>query len=183
MKLHLFGASGAGVSTLGTALGAALGVPYFDSDDYFWLPTPPAFTARRPPAARDAALARDLASQPSWVLGGSIVGWGPHWLAAFDLVVFLWLPPGLRPHRLRQREHARCGSLLATDSAQAARTEAFLAWAAGYDDGSAGGTRTLANHQRWLAQVACPVLELPGDLPVAERVAAVQAELQKIRLS
>ncbi|GAB3319388.1 hypothetical protein GCM10027299_11850 [Larkinella ripae] len=36
MKLHLFGASGSGVTTLGTALAAQLHLPYVDSDDYFW---------------------------------------------------------------------------------------------------------------------------------------------------
>ncbi|NML64046.1 hypothetical protein HHL22_02400 [Hymenobacter sp. RP-2-7] len=52
MKLHVFGASGAGVTTLGHALSAALGLPYFDSDDYFWLPTKPEFTHRPPGRAR-----------------------------------------------------------------------------------------------------------------------------------
>jgi adenylate kinase family enzyme len=178
MKLHLFGASGTGVSTLGEALGAALGLPYFDTDDYFWEATDPPFTVRRPPAQRDARLAHDLAQAPGWLVGGSIVGWGAPWLAAFDLVVFLWLPPALRLHRLHQREHARYGARILADPAQAARTQAFLAWAAGYDDSSTGGTRTLANHEQWLGQFACPVLELRGDLSVAARVGAVQRELR-----
>ena len=173
MKLHLFGASGTGVTTLGEALAAQLGVPYFDSDAYFWQPTSPPFTQRRPPAERDAALAADLARHPAWIVGGSLVGWNEQWLSAFDLVVFLWLPPALRLHRLRQREHARYGAAIAADPAQATRTAAFLAWAAGYDDSSTGGTRTIANHTAWLPRFTCPVLELRGDLTVAERVAAV----------
>lgn len=180
MKIHLFGASGAGVTTLGTALGAASGVPYFDSDDYFWGPSDVPFTVRRPEAARNALLAHDLAQGPRWVLGGSLVGWGPggeQQLAALDLAVFLWLPLALRLHRLRQREHARYGDVIATDPARAAQYEAFLAWAAGYDDGSCGGSRTLANHTAWLGRFACPVLALRGDLTVAERRAAVLAEV------
>ncbi len=183
MKLHLFGASGAGVTTLGAALGTALGLPYFDTDDYFWEPSDPPFTVRRPPAARDARLAHDLAQSASWIVGGSIVGWGAQWLAAFDLVVFLWLPPALRLQRLHQREHARYGARISADPAQAARTQAFLAWAAGYDDGSSGGTRTLANHEQWLGQFTCPVLELRGDLSVAARLDAVQSRLRALGLA
>lgn len=75
MNLHLFGASGTGVTTLGEALGAALGLPYFDTDAYFWEATDPPFTVRRPAAARAARLAHDLARCESWVVGGSLVGW------------------------------------------------------------------------------------------------------------
>ena len=178
MKLHLFGASGAGVTTLGHALSELLSVPYFDTDAYFWLPTEPPYTQRRPVAERDALLAHDLALPPSWILGGSVVGWGEHWLTAFDLAVFLWLPPALRLHRLHQREQTRYGDAIRHDPARAEQLRAFLAWAAGYDDNSSGGSRTLANHTRWLSHFSCPVLELRGDLTVAERVARVQAAWQ-----
>jgi adenylate kinase family enzyme len=180
MKLHFFGASGAGVTTLGEALGAQLGVPYFDTDTYFWLPTEPPFTQRRPAAVRDALLARDLAEQPSWLLGGSLVGWGEHWLSAFDLAVFLWLPPTLRMARLQQREAERYGAAIRADPARAAQSRAFLAWAAGYDNNTSGGSRTLANHTNWLGRFTCPVLVLRGDLTVAERVARVQTTMREL---
>ncbi len=183
MKVHLFGASGAGVTTLGEALSAQLDVPYFDTDTYFWLPTEPPFTQRRPAAARDALLARDLARHPSWLLGGSLVGWDEHWLTAFDLAVFLWLPPALRLARLRQREAERYGDAIRADPARAAQSRAFLAWAAGYDDNTSGGSRTLANHTSWLARFTCPVLELRGDLTVAERTAHVQTKLRELGYS
>ncbi|WP_082773703.1 hypothetical protein [Hymenobacter sp. PAMC 26628] len=79
-------------------------------------------------------------------------------MAAFDLVVFLWLPPALRLRRLRQREHARYSDVITTNPARTAQTEALLARAAGYDDGSCGGSRTLANHLAWLGHFDCPVL-------------------------
>jgi len=173
MKLHLFGASGTGVSTLGAALAEALGIPYLDSDTYFWEATDPPFTVRRAADARDARLAADLARHPHWILGGSLLGWGGDWRGAFDGAVFLWLPTALRLQRLRRRELLRYGSVIETDPVRCARHEAFMAWAAGYDDGSAGGHRTLANHERWLRELRCPVLELRQDWSVDERVAAV----------
>jgi len=177
MKLHIFGASGTGVTTLGKALSAALGRPYFDSDDYFWEATKPAFTVRRAEEERDALLARDLEPESDWILGGSMHSWGGHWTRQAELVVFLWLPPDLRLARLRQREQARYGSQLTTDAACAARSAIFLAWAAGYDTGASGGSRTLANHTRWLSEFASPVLELRGDLSTAARVMRVRAAL------
>ncbi|HEX8657740.1 MAG TPA: adenylate kinase [Hymenobacter sp.] len=182
MKLHIFGASGSGVTTLGTALGEALGVPYFDSDDYFWAASTPPFTVRRPVAARDALLARALARHPRWILGGSLVGWGEPWLAAFDLVVFLWLPPALRLQRLRQREQERYGNVISTDPVRAEQHRTFMKWAAGYDDNSASGHRTLANHTAWLDQFTCPVLELRGDFSVHYRLNRVRATLHELGL-
>lgn len=64
MKIHVFGASGAGTTTLGEALSARLALPYFDTDAYFWLPTKPHFTQRQPAAERDAQLTHDLAQAP-----------------------------------------------------------------------------------------------------------------------
>ena len=58
-----------------------------------------------------------------------------------------------------------------------------MAWAAGYDDSSTGGSRTLANHTNWLARFTCPVLELRGDLSVAERLLAVQTRLRELALA
>lgn len=43
LRLHIFGASGSGVSTLGNTLKNLWGIPYFDTDDYFWIPTEPPF--------------------------------------------------------------------------------------------------------------------------------------------
>jgi hypothetical protein len=85
-------------------------------------------------AARDAALARALARHPRWILGGSLVGWGKQWLAAFDLVVFRWLPPALRLQRLQQRELKRYGNVITSDPVRAEQHRAFLTWTAGYDD-------------------------------------------------
>lgn len=180
MKIHLFGASGAGVTTLGHALSTELALPYFDTDTYFWLLTEPPFTQRRPVAERDALLKHDLAQAPSCLVGGSLVGWGEHWLTAFDLAVFLWLPPALRLARLHQREQERYGAAIRSDPARAKQLRTFLAWAAGYDDNSSGGSRTLANHMAWFGRFSCPVLALRGDLTVAERVARVQAKLREL---
>ena len=46
-RIHIMGASGAGVSTLGRALADALALPHHDTDDYFWRPTIPPYREMR----------------------------------------------------------------------------------------------------------------------------------------
>jgi len=38
-RIHLTGASGCGVTTIGRALATRLALPVPDTDDYYWLPT------------------------------------------------------------------------------------------------------------------------------------------------
>jgi len=162
MKMHIMGASGSGVTTLGKSLSIRLQVPYFDSDAYFWIQTDPPFTLRRDPEERNQMALADLHRHDSWIFGGSVINWGNDWLQMFDLVIFLYLPPFIRMQRLRQRELKRYGAI----------NKEFIDWAAGYDDDSASG-RTLSAHRQWIKQLPCDIMELNGDLTVEQRVAAV----------
>lgn len=112
MRIHIFGASGAGSTTQGEDLSAELNIPYFDTDHYFW-ETP--FTVKRSAEERNAMLKADLAKHESLIVGGSLVSWGDEWLKTFDLAVFLYVPPDIRLERLRERELERYGNLIHTD--------------------------------------------------------------------
>jgi adenylate kinase family enzyme len=46
-RIHIMGASGAGVTSLGRALADTLAIPHHDTDDYFWQPTTPPYRDRR----------------------------------------------------------------------------------------------------------------------------------------
>lgn len=46
-RIHIFGASGSGTSTLGRAVAARLGYAFLDADDFYWLPTDPPFREKR----------------------------------------------------------------------------------------------------------------------------------------
>lgn len=61
MKIHIFGASGSGVTTLGKALAKKLNLTYFDSDEYFWIHTDPPFTTKRNPKERNDLIKMALA--------------------------------------------------------------------------------------------------------------------------
>lgn len=114
-------------------------------------------------------LRTDMQSEPGVVLSGSIVGYGAEVEDAFDLIVFLYLPAGIRVERLRRRELEMYGKV----------DPAFLEWAAQYDEGPSEG-RSLAKHNAWLAQRSSPVLRLEGDESVAKKVAHVRRALSNL---
>ena len=102
----------------------------------------------------------------SWVLSGSVMGWGDSLLAMCDGVVLLTVDAELRMKRLREREMARYGEV--DDDLH----RAFFEWARSYDDPSFAG-RSRARHERWLAMTSRPVLRLDGAAPVRNLVDAV----------
>lgn len=63
MRIHIFGASGSGTTTLGRELSSRLGIVHLDTDDYYWFPTDPPFTAKRPIAERIELLKNELADR------------------------------------------------------------------------------------------------------------------------
>ena len=156
-RIHIVGASGSGTTTLGRALATKLGCAHLDTDDFYWLPTRPRFQHPRPVPERQAMLGGELARHASWVLSGSLCGWGDVFIPLFDRVVFLWIPADLRLARLREREHMRYGAAIAPGAPQHAAYEAFMAWAAGYDDGLEPPERCRRMHEQWLAALPCPV--------------------------
>lgn len=182
MKIHIFGASGSGVTTLGQTLAAALQLPYFDSDAYFWEPTHPPFILKRAPDLRNAAIRADLDKHNSWVLGGSAVNWGADVFPPFDLIVFLWLPPAIRMERLKARELERYGELIFTDAQRHAQYQAFMAWAGDYDNCTGVAGRTIKVHEQWLQQQTSRVLQIRGDLTVAERLEIVMEAIPLLPL-
>lgn len=179
MKIHIFGASASGVTTLGRALAAELDIPYFDTDSYFWEQTALPFTVKREPNLRNTLLSNDLMPHLNWILGGSIVSWGQQWWTEFDLVVFLYIPHSIRMARLHHRELERYGNQIFEDPIRRQIYHDFVTWASGYDDNSTKG-RTLAVHEAWLQQQSCPILELRGDLSVAQRIEAIKYKLSSI---
>lgn len=60
--IHIYGASGSGTSTLGRYLAEQFQYAFLDSDDYFWLPTDPKFTTKRPIEQRVPLIRQDIAA-------------------------------------------------------------------------------------------------------------------------
>lgn len=173
MKIHLFGASSSGVTTLGHALAKKLNISYFDSDQYFWLPTNPPFTSKRNPEERNQLIKTELTATENWIFGGSSVSWGDDVFPKFDLIVFLWLPPEIRLKRLKEREFERYGSAIYENPDRNKAYQEFMEWASKYDiDPKESGFtgRSLKVHEDWIKSLNREVLEIRGDFSVEERI-------------
>jgi adenylate kinase family enzyme len=183
MKIHITGASGSGVTTLGQALSQKLSLPYFDNDNFYWEKTEPPFTTKRPPDVRNSLLKSSLEIYESWILGGSMLKWNDDISDTFDLIIFLWIPPEIRIERLKRREFERYGDVIFTNPERRKAADDFLDWAASYDDDHASMSRTRKNHEAWLATMNIPVLRIEGDFTVVERIELVENEIKEFALN
>jgi adenylate kinase family enzyme len=159
-RIHITGASGAGVSTLGRALAHEIGGAWFDVDDYYWVDTDPPFQEKRPISERVRRLAAALAA-PRWVLSGSVGDWGDDLIRCASLVIYLDTATPIRLARLGAREQNRFGARIAPGGDMHSQHLAFLDWAAAYDRGDQAG-RSRLRHEAWLAGLQIPVLRLDG---------------------
>src|SRR5689334_6742909 len=167
-RIHVTGASGAGVTTLGRALADALALPHHDTDDYLWVPTTPPYRALREAADRLRLMDEMFLPRADWILSGGLDGWGNAVVGNFDLVIFLTTPRDIRMQRLRAREATHFGAdAVAPGGWRHEETQSFIDWASHYEDGTREG-RSLARHEDWLATLPCPVLRLDGTRPIAE---------------
>ena len=103
MRIYITGASCAGVTTLGQHLATLRGIKHADVDDFFWMPTNPPFTTKRPAEER-VPLIQQVLGDDDWVLTGSCMVWGEALLTEVDLIVFVSTPTPLRLERLAARE-------------------------------------------------------------------------------
>jgi len=162
-NIHILGASGSGTTTIAGLLCDKLGYTHFDSDSYFWLPTAESFTMQRDRGECLELVKSDLSSFESWILSGSITGWGDELIPYFDLVVFVTVPQDIRLKRLKKREYDRYGRDIEVGGVKYEASKEFLEWAATYDSGSLIG-RSLAKHEKWLEGISCPILRIENDL-------------------
>jgi hypothetical protein len=158
-RVHVFGPSGAGTSTLGRLLATRLGSQHFDADDFYWRPTDPPFRQARPAEERRALAEAMFLPRAGWVLSGAMESWAGRIAERFTLAVFLTLEPAQRRARLEARERLRHGPAAEPGGDRHAEVRAFLAWADGYEKGLRPG-RSLARHEAWIRTLPCPVMRL-----------------------
>ncbi|RST84810.1 hypothetical protein EJC49_18785 [Aquibium carbonis] len=176
-RIYVTGAAGSGVTTFGRALAAELDVVHVDCDDFYWLPTDPPYTTKRPAVER-VPLIRAALGDAGWVLTGSFDGWGDPLIERVDLIVFLSTPQAVRMSRLAARERKRFGDRILPSGDMHGIHRSFLAWAAEYENPAFNG-RNRARHEAWLAVQSAAVLRLDGekapDVLVAEARKALGA--------
>lgn len=175
-RIYLTGASCAGVSTLGRALSRHFDVPQLDVDDFYWMPTDPPFTVKRPPEDRVLLIQARQRASDGWILTGSFMGWGEALIDEVDLIGFVVTPTAIRLARLDRREADRHGARIRPGGDMHAGHLAFRRWASRYDDASFTG-RSRAQHERWLGAQSARVLQLDGTQPAADLVNRIAGAL------
>jgi adenylate kinase family enzyme len=161
-RIHITGASGSGATTLGRALASKLAYTFFDADNYYWLLTQPPYKQKRNREDRVRMILNDLGKVDRFVLSGSVSSWGQELQASFDFVIFLVVPTEIRIQRLVERETRELGYI----------NQEFIEWARQYDEGKMSG-RSRSLHEKWLAELRCPVLRLEDNLAVDDCLAKV----------
>ncbi|MEM9529314.1 MAG: AAA family ATPase [Pseudomonadota bacterium] len=177
-RIHVFGASGSGVTTLGAALAAELRCPHLDTDHFYWVHTDPPFTDKVEPAERVRAIQAKTHGLESWVLSGSLCSWGDPLLDQFTHLVFLRLDGTQRLRRLRDREQQRYGDRIQPGGDMRRQHLDFMRWAKLYEKGRAP-LRSLHLHRQWLLRMTCPVIELDSSASVQNLVAATVRFLKR----
>ncbi len=176
-RIHIFGASGSGTTSLAESVANATSFPHLDTDDVFWIQTNPPFRTVRERAERQELLRQALAKKDSWVLSGSLCGWGDFAIPMFDLVVFLWVPSDIRMWRLQKREIDRYGPEIENPGDPRYETyKGFLEWAAAYDTGGPD-IRSRSRHEQWITTLPCPVVRIEHDRTIQENLKTVLKEI------
>ena len=184
--IHITGGSGSGTTTLGLAIAERYGHRLLDTDDFFWEPTDPPFTAIRPPSERIRLLEAELdhsaspgagrpvsAGADRWIISGSLDRWGHPLIPRFDLVIWLTVPEEVRVDRLRARERAEFGARIDLGGDMNEIHEGFIEWSRKYD--TAGlEMRSHARHAEWTARLSCPVIQIDGEVGVESTPARVE---------
>ena len=93
----------------------------------------------------------------------------------FDLVIFLSVPTELRLERLRRREIARYGDRIMPGGDMCEQSQAFLEWAAAYDEGGLE-MRSRRLHEQWLGALLCPIVCIEGEYTIDEQIDVLMDE-------
>jgi adenylate kinase family enzyme len=163
--IHIYGASGAGTSTIGKYISDELGFYFMDTDDYFWQPTNPPYTTKRNKSDRVSLMRNDIFAHNNVVISGSLVDWGDELIPLFSLAIRVETDTKTRIERLIKREREQFGKRIDRGGDMYENRLEFLNWAASYDDGGLG-MRSKAEHDEWQNLLKCKRISIDGRMSV-----------------
>jgi adenylate kinase family enzyme len=178
MRIHLLGASGAGTSTLGKRIADYYKIPWFDSDDFYWEPTDPPFSIIRKRNERIELLKSTLDNHKSWVLSGSVLGWGDFIKTNLDFVIYMYLEKELRIKRLINREKEKFGERIEPGYDMYKNHQDFINWAMQYDTGDMN-MRSKISENIWMEDLTCPIIRIEEYLEIDEEISLVVSKIEE----
>ena len=179
MRIHLLGPSGSGTSTLGKEIAKILNIPWFDTDDIFWIKTNPPFSTIRDREERIKLLHDISENNKSWVISGSILRWGDFLKDSFDLVIYKYVDKEVRLERLIKREKVKYGTRIDVGQDMYETHMKFIKWAMDYDEGDIK-MRSKLSETEWMKDIKCTILRLENNECIESEILTVMEEIKKI---
>jgi len=173
----VFGASGAGSTTLGRELARLLNFEHYDTDDYSFEQTDPPYTKSRPLHER-LALLRPLIKS-NFVLTGCIRDWDGAFDSILSLAVFVMTPTDIRIERLEKREYNRNGERIKLEGDLYNLHQKFIEYVSKYDNGGME-IRSLASQEAWAKTQTCPVIRVDGTIDYRINAANIAKQFYEI---
>ncbi len=174
--IHIFGASGSGTSTIGRYISEKANCYFMDTDDYYWKPTNPPYTAKRQIPERIDLIRADIDKHDNVVISGSLVNWGDILIPLFTLAIRVETDTAVRIERLKKREREHFGSRIDVGGDMYETHRAFLEWASGYDHGGLD-TRSKAKHDDWQKKLLCPLITVDGTMSLEKIYETIKGNL------
>lgn len=176
--IHIFGASGSGTTTLGKKICEELGYTQMDTDDYFWMPTEPKYTHKRPKSERVELMKNDINNLEDVVISGSLTDWGDELIPYFTLAIRIEMEQSIRIARLVKREKERYGLRIEPNGDMYQQHMEFVEWAKSYDNGGLD-IRSKAMHDELEKKFQCRVLHLDGGDDLEDKFEKVLKALDR----
>lgn len=183
IRLHITGAPGVGKTTVGSALARQLAIPHIDADEFAWELTEMPYQKRLEPHCRREILREKIRENESWVLTGSIYGWGSEFYAQCRLVVLMITPTKIRLKRLKDRERNKFGSRIEVGGDMYSVYIDFVKKAVLYDHGN-DKVRSLARDINWMKSLQGESLWIDGRYSletIIENLVLIVSDAAKIQ--
>ncbi len=162
MKIHIFGSSGSGTTSLGRELAGILNSKHLDVDDFYWKKTDPPFIEKNPLKLRQELILEEIKGHSSWILSGSMDSWCEPFIDDFELAFFLEASSEIREKRLRSRELKNFSKRILKGGDMFEEHEIFIEWALQYETGAQGG-RSRVRHEEFIKRLSCKTIRITNE--------------------
>ncbi len=179
MKIHLLGPSCSGTSTLGELIAKKYNIPWYDTDEIFWIKTNPPFTTKREMNERIKLLEEIFAQNESLVLSGSAMQWGDFIKNHLDLIIYKYVEQEIRIKRLLVREKNRYGDRINFGNDMYLIHKEFVEWNKKYETGEME-MRSRKSELAWISDIKCKLIKLEQDKSSEEELEIVSKEIDII---
>jgi adenylate kinase family enzyme len=160
----VFGAPGAGSSTLGKELAQRLGFLHLDLDGYVWRwDTEIPYTAFRPQEESYELIMGNIAKCRHFVMSGSMGDDRKAFQSLFDLAVYITVPSEIRTERLRSRTFSQFGNRVLKGGDMYENNNKFIESVANYETNFRH-----EQHEQWIKELPCRVLRVDGTKGISE---------------